>query len=83
MLHWPARMAAVGQQHAIRCEHSCITFFVWLKVPKFCSRCTMLLSKGCAEAVPSGRSHLQQLNLLLATRLNTLFAMQLSTLITT
>ena len=35
-----------------------LTFLVLLKVPKFWSLCTMLESKGRADAVPSGTSHL-------------------------
>ena len=37
-----------------------LTFLVLLKVPKFWSLCTMLESKGRADAVPSGTSHLQR-----------------------
>ena len=36
------------------------TFLMLLNVPKFWSLCTRLESKGWADAVPSGMSHLQQ-----------------------
>ena len=52
--------ASTLQAVCSRGHDACFTFLVRLKVPKFCSLCTMLVSKGCSDAVPSGSSHLLQ-----------------------
>lgn len=46
-----------------KAEGMAVTFLMLLKVPKSCSLCTMLESKGVADAVPSGMSHLQMIKL--------------------